>query len=186
MELITTTLPYANGAPHLGHAFELTLADFLVRLQRAKTMKELFFNAGLDEHGLKMERSSISKGYTNPQEYCDAQAADWNTFLTCMEISPDRFYRTTDSKHKSDVQEIFQKLVDKGDIYKGQYKGTYCEGCESFVESTGCDIHPDKKLELVEEENYFFKLTKYASILEGKLLKEQFYPQHYYEEYINK
>lgn len=168
---ITTTLPYANAVPHIGHALEFFQADVIARYQRRKLGSDnVFFNLGLDEHGLKNYRKSIDQGLT-PQEGVDLYAGKWKKFCKDNYISYDSFYRTTDPTHKKLAQKLWLECDKNGDIYKKKYSGLYCVGCESF--KTEKDLIdgkcPDHNIEPEEisEENYFFRLSKYTqNILE--------------------
>ena len=162
---ITTTLPYANSNPHIGHAFEFIIADALVRYFKYRG-DNVFFNIGLDEHGLKIQQAAEDKGIS-PQAYVDELFYSWEDFIQKLKIdSWDSFYRTSDSEHYINVQQFWTEAFNRGDIYKKKYTGTYCVGCESFksdreLEDGKCPDHPTTKLQEVEEENYFFKLSKF-------------------------
>lgn len=166
---ITTTLPYANSKPHIGHAFEFIIGDALSRYFKYNGY-DVFFNIGLDEHGLKIQQAAEKKKIT-PQEYVDELLYDWEDFIEKFKIdSWDSFYRTSDVEHLTKVQNFWKDAVDNNDIYKKKYKGTYCVGCESFklekdLEDGSCPDHPTTELQEVEEENYFFKLSKYRKKL---------------------
>lgn len=162
---ITTCLPYSNGQPHIGHAFEFILGDALSRYFKQNGCN-VFFNLGLDEHGLKIQQTAERKGVT-PQEHVDEIYLGWKDFLEKLNINSwDSFYRTSDKEHVLKVQKFWKKLNDNGDIYKKKYKGTYCVGCEQFktdreLEGDKCPDHPTSELQKIEEENYFFRLSKY-------------------------
>jgi methionyl-tRNA synthetase len=158
---ITTTLPYVNSNAHVGHLLEFIQADFLARYLR-KHRREVFFNTGLDEHGVKIYDTAIEKGLT-PQEWVDSQAEKWKEFCKLFNISYDNFYRTTDQKHKDKVVEVWDKLKDY--IYQENYTGKYCKGCEEFKKDSDlvdgkCPVHKNLELEEVNELNYFLKLTE--------------------------
>jgi len=161
---ITTAIDYVNGAPHIGHAYEKIYTDILFRHFK-KRAKEAFFLTGTDEHGIKIQKTAKSMGIT-PKELCDINAAQFIEAWKLLDIGYSKFIRTTDDYHEKIVQDIFEKLLSKGDIYKHSYTGLYCSGCETFLnpkdldENGNCPIH-GKKPEEVSEENYFFKLTKY-------------------------
>lgn len=161
---ITTAIDYVNGAPHIGHAYEKIYTDILHRHFK-KRAKETFFLTGCDEHGIKIQKTAKSMGIT-PKELCDLNSAKFKEAWELLDIQYSKFIRTTDDYHKKIVQDIFEKLLQNGDIYKHSYKGLYCSGCETFLspkdldEEGRCPIH-NKKPEEVSEENYFFKLTKY-------------------------
>jgi len=165
----TTTLPYVNANPHLGHALEFVHADICARYSRLKG-KEVFLNIGTDEHGQKVWQKAIEEG-KEPQAYVDEYAERFQTFAKTLNISHDRFIRTTDEDHIHAAQEFWRRCNESGDIYKKEYKVKYCVGCElektdSELNTEGrCDVHPDKELEIREEENYFFRFSKYADTL---------------------
>lgn len=161
---ITTAIDYVNGPPHIGHSYEKILTDIIARHYRQREVNT-FFLTGVDEHGTKIEKTAISKGLKT-QEFCDQISDKFKDAWKKLDISYDRFIRTTEQEHKEVVQDIFKTLLKKGDIYKDTYKGLYCNGCESFLnereldENGLCPSHKVKPL-AVEEENYFFKLSKY-------------------------
>ncbi len=162
---ITTSIAYTNGLPHIGFALELVQADVLARYKRKKG-KDVFFLTGTDEHGLKIENSAKDKNI-NPSDYVDQISEKYKTLLTELNISNNDFIRTTDKKrHWPTAKLLWQKLEQKGDIYKKKYIGYYCIGCEAFLtekeldENWQCQIHK-KEPEEIEEENYFFALSKY-------------------------
>ena len=165
---ITTAITYTSGKPHIGNCYEIILADAIARYQRADGY-DVHFLTGSDEHGQKIETRAIEEGKT-PKEFVDATAAVIKTQWDLMNTSYDRFIRTTDADHEEQVQKIFKKLYDQGDIYKGAYEGLYCTECEAFYTSSqvteehtcpvcGNPVHPAK------EEAYFFKMRKYADRL---------------------
>lgn len=161
---LTTAIDYVNGAPHIGHAYEKILADVIIRHKRQLT-DNAFMLTGTDEHGVKIQKTAISKGIT-PKELCDMNFAQFEQAWKELEISYDKIIRTTDEEHKRTVKKIFKKLLDNGDIYKHSYTGLYCSGCECFLnpkDLTEDGLCPDhlKKPEEITEENYFFKLSKY-------------------------
>jgi len=166
VKYITTTLPYANSKPHIGHAFEFIIGDALSRYFKYVRKDEVLFNIGLDEHGLKIQEAAEKEGVP-PQEYVDGLYEVWLDFTKKLKIdSYDNFYRTSDVDHYINVQKFWIELFNKGDIYKKKYKGTYCVGCESFksdreLEDGKCQDHPTTELKEVEEENYFFRLSNY-------------------------
>lgn len=168
---ITTTLPYVNSDPHLGFALELVQADAILRYQSAVLSKETFFNTGTDEHGQKVFQKAKEAGIET-QEYCDQYAAKFKQLLPALGISPDiHFIRTTDEYHVKACQEFWKLCNEAGDIYKKNYKIKYCVGCElekteSDLDENGkCLIHPHLEIELIDEENYFFKFSKYEQPL---------------------
>ena len=164
----TTAIDYVNGAPHIGHAYEKILTDVIYR-HYTQRCDNTFFLTGTDEHGIKIQKTSAEKGMT-PKEFCDMNAQSFKDAWKKLDIGYSKFIRTTDDYHEKVVQKIFQKLVDKGDIYKHAYTGLYCSGCEAFLSEkdlTEDGLCPDhqKKPEVVSEENYFFKLTKYKDAI---------------------
>lgn len=171
---VTTAIDYANGAPHIGHAYEKILTDVIVR-HFCQRSDDVYFLTGLDEHGIKIQKTAAEKGM-EPKQMVDENAAKFIEAWKVLNVDYDQFIRTTDEAHKKIVQKIFKKLVDKGDIYKHSYTGLYCSGCEVFLNEKDltqdglCPIHM-KKPEVVSEENYFFKLTKYKDAI-IKYIKE--------------
>lgn len=166
---ITTTTPYVNSDPHLGFALEIVHADILVRYHKLLG-EELFFNTGTDEHGLKIYRKAQEAGKTT-QEYVDGFAQRFRELLPALHISPDvNFIRTTDAHHKAAAQEFWRRCAQNGDIYKKEYEVKYCVGCElektdsELVDGT-CPIHPNLTIEHIQEENYFFRFSKYQEQL---------------------
>lgn len=171
---ITTTLPYVNADPHIGFAYEVLEADVLARAWRSDG-HEVFFNTGTDEHGQKIAQKADEKGESR-QAYVDHYAGEFNKLKEALNLSFDAFIRTTDEKHIRAAQELWRRCNTNGDIYKKKYSGLYCVGCESFkVESDlvegKCPEH-QKAPELVEEENYFFALSKHQAYLEEYLSRE--------------
>jgi methionyl-tRNA synthetase len=172
---ITTTLPYVNADPHIGHALEFVQADTLARYWRLLG-HEVFFNTGTDEHGQKIAQKADEKG-ENRQSYVDHYAAEFNRLKDALNLSYDHFIRTSSPEHKTAAQEIWRRCAAKGDIYKKSYTGLYCVGCELFYtekeldENKCCLIHKTP-VEEVEEENYFFRLSKYQDALIALLSKE--------------
>ncbi len=164
---ISTAIAYTSGKPHIGNTYEIILADAIARFKRAQGY-DVYFQTGTDEHGEKIELKAKEAGIT-PQEYVDKVAHEIQRIWDKMNTSYDRFVRTTDKKHEEQVQKIFQKMYDKGDIYKGEYKGLYCTPCESFwTESQLVDGKcPDcgREVKMASEEAYFFKLSKYQDRL---------------------
>jgi methionyl-tRNA synthetase len=171
---ITTTLPYVNADPHVGFALELVQADALARYWRLMAKEndgEVFFNTGTDEHGQKIADKAKEAGQ-DVKEYVDHYAGEFQNLKEALNISYDAFIRTTDEKHIKAAQEIWKRCAAKGDIYKKKYKGLYCVGCEMFLRDSDmvdgkCPNHPNQVPQEVEEENYFFALSKY----QDKLLK---------------
>lgn len=166
---ITTTLPYVNDIPHIGHTLEFIQADVIVRYMRSKLGSEnVWFNVGTDEHGLKILQKAESQGKP-VEEFVKFYAERWKEFCEMFHISYDTFYRTSESYHIPDAQEFWKKSLANGDIYKKTYSGQYCVGCEEFKTEKDlvdgvCPLH-NKPTVMVSEENYFFKLSKYKSDL---------------------
>ncbi|AYA99821.1 methionine--tRNA ligase [Lachnoanaerobaculum umeaense] len=164
---ITTAIAYASGKPHIGNTYEIVLADAIARFRREEGL-EVFFQTGTDEHGQKIENKAKDAGIT-PKEYVDNAAGQIRKIWDMMNTSYDKFIRTTDEDHKKQVQKIFKKFYDQGDIYKGFYEGMYCTACESFFTDSqlvegkcpdcGGEVYPAK------EDAYFFKMSKYADRL---------------------
>ena len=165
---ISTAIAYTSGKPHIGNTYEVVLADAIARYKRQRGF-DVYFQTGTDEHGEKIELKAKEAGIS-PKEFVDEKAADIKRIWDIMNTSYDNFVRTTDSKHEKVVQHIFKYMYDKGDIYKGEYKGHYCTPCESFwTDSQLVDGKcPDCGREVEEkcEEAYFFKLSKYQDRLE--------------------
>lgn len=168
---VTTPIYYVNDIPHIGHAYTTIIADALARYQRLKG-KKVFFLTGTDEHGQKIEKTATEKGMT-PKELADQVVIRFKELWQRLNISYDYFIRTTEKFHEEGVQKIFQKLLEKGDIYKGTYQGWYCVSEENFLsedvplEPEGYKICPDcgRKAVLLEEESYFFRLSAYQKPL---------------------
>ena len=165
---ISTAIAYTSGKPHIGNTYEVVLADAIARYKRQRGF-DVYFQTGTDEHGEKIELKAKEAG-VSPKEYVDEKAADIQRIWDIMNTSYDNFVRTTDPNHEKVVQHIFKYMYDKGDIYKGEYKGHYCTPCESFwTDSQLVDGKcPDCGREVEEkcEEAYFFKLSKYQDRLE--------------------
>ncbi|HUX36091.1 MAG TPA: methionine--tRNA ligase, partial [Candidatus Paceibacterota bacterium] len=174
---ITTTLPYVNAEPHIGFAMEIVYADIIARYHGDILKEKVFFNTGTDEHGLKIYRKAVDEG-KEPQAYVDEYAEKFRNLKKALNLSDDlHFIRTTDEHHKKAAQE-FWKLCEKNidpetgraDIYKDTYKTKYCVGCElektdSELVDGKCPIHPNLEIEIIEEENYFFRFSKYQKPL---------------------
>ncbi|MCI9024975.1 MAG: methionine--tRNA ligase [Dorea sp.] len=164
---MTTAIAYTSGKPHIGNTYEIVLADAVARYKRSQGY-DVFFQTGTDEHGQKIEMKAEEAGIT-PKEYVDHVAGEIRRIWDLMNTSYDKFIRTTDEDHEKQVQKIFKKLYDKGDIYKGYYEGMYCTPCESFfTESQLVDGKcPDcgREVQPAKEEAYFFKMSKYADRL---------------------
>ena len=164
---ITTAIAYTSGKPHIGNTYEIVLADAIARFKREQGY-DVFFQTGTDEHGQKIELKAEEAG-VSPQEYVDKVAGEVKRIWDKMNTSYDKFIRTTDDYHVKQVQKIFKKMYDKGDIYKGSYEGWYCTPCESFwTESQlkdGCCPDCGRPVKKAEEEAYFFRMSKYADRL---------------------
>ncbi|MGN1000484.1 MAG: methionine--tRNA ligase [Bacilli bacterium] len=171
---ITTAIAYTSGKPHIGNTYEIVLADAIARYKRFKGF-DVYFQTGTDEHGEKIELKAKEKGVT-PKEFVDEVAGEIKNIWDIMNTSYDKFVRTTDPNHERQVQKIFKKMYDKGDIYLGKYEGLYCTPCESFfTESQLIDGKcPDcgRNVEKASEEAYFFRLSKY----QDRLI--QYYDEH--------
>ncbi|MFZ2187050.1 MAG: methionine--tRNA ligase [Candidatus Moraniibacteriota bacterium] len=165
---ITTTLPYVNGRPHLGHVLEFVQADVLARMARLRG-DEVIFNTGTDEHGQKILQKAAEEGVT-PQEYCDRMSEYFRAVKETLDISYTHFVRTTDEHHKKTAQEFWRRCEAAGDIYKKEYQTKYCVGCElektdSDLDHGKCPDHPNMEIQIVEEENYFFRFSKHQDTL---------------------
>ncbi len=173
---ITTSIPYTNASPHIGFALEIIQADVLARFQKAQG-KEVFFLTGTDEHGLKTLRAAEAAGKST-MEFADEVSGKFQKLAQVLNISNKDFIRTTDEKrHKEAVYKLWEKYKEQGDIYKKKYKGFYCPGCEAFKTQKElidgkCVIH-QKPVEEIEEENYFFKLSKYLPEVKKIIEKEK-------------
>ncbi len=178
---ITTTLPYVNAKPHVGHIMEFIRADAIARHRRMDFQfqenqkidstyhEKVFFNTGSDEHGLKIYQKAVEQNLS-PQEFVDEQHLNIKSLKEKANISYDRFIRTTDEDHKKAAQKFWQICEEKGFIYKKNYTGLYCVGCEAFLSEKDlingeCQDHPGKKLENISEENYFFKYSEFENQL---------------------
>ena len=164
---ITTAIVYTSGKPHIGNSYEIVMADALARFKKLEG-RDVWFQTGTDEHGQKIEEKAAAAGVT-PKEFVDAVSGQIKDICKNLNIAYDRFIRTTDEDHERQVQKIFKKMYDKGDIYKGSYEGMYCTPCESFwTESQLVDGKcPDcgREVKPAKEEAYFFKMSKYADRL---------------------
>ena len=164
---ITTAIAYTSGKPHIGNTYEIILADAIARFKRQEGY-DVFFQTGTDEHGQKIEAKAMEAGVT-PKEYVDKTSGEVRRIWDLMDTSYDKFIRTTDADHERQIQKIFRKFFEQGDIYKGEYKGMYCTECESFYTESqlvdgkcpldGCEVTP------ATEEAYFFRMSKYAQRL---------------------
>lgn len=172
---ITTTLPYVNAKPHIGFALEIVQADAIARYQRSLG-KDVLFNTGTDEHGLKIYRKAQEEG-KKPQAFCNEKAVKFDRLKKTLNLSYTHFIRTTDKHHVKAAQEFWKRCEANGDIYKKSYKVKYCVGCElekteSELEKGKCPVHPQLKIETLAEENYYFRYSKYQKEL-LKLYKKQ-------------
>jgi methionyl-tRNA synthetase len=168
---ITTAIDYANNIIHVGHAYEKVLADSTARYFRLLNgEKNVLFTTGTDEHGSTSQKSAEKKGL-EPLEYVTTISEADKKQIDALHVSYDRFIRTTDEDHIKKAVEFFKKSLHNGDIYKGKYEGYYCEGCEAHKtlseldENGQCPTHPSLQIQKLEEENYFFRLTKYKNFL---------------------
>jgi len=165
---VTTAIDYVNAAPHIGHAYQKIVADVLARWNRL-IEKDVLFVTGTDEHGKKVEESAKKAGFADVKKFVDSVVPKFKEAWKVLNINYDRFIRTTDEDHKKIVEEFILKCNDSGDIYKGNYSGLYCTGCEKFytekeAEKGICPLH-NRPLEKVDEESYFFKLSNYKDFL---------------------
>ncbi len=171
---VTTAIDYVNAAPHIGHAYEKIAADILARYHRLKG-DDVYFQTGVDEHGSNVEKAAL-RAEIPAKVFCDQMTEKFKHAWDKLGLSYDHFFRTTDQSHYQAVQGLFRKMLAKGDIYKGTYKGLYCEGCEDFKrdrdldEDGNCPNHK-KPPYMCSEENYFFRLSKYKEAI-GKWLTE--------------
>ncbi len=186
---LTTAIPYTSRKPHIGNTYEIIMTDALARYKRMRGY-DVFFLTGTDEHGLKIENAAKEQGIT-PKEYVDNITNELKGIWKQMNISYDKFIRTTDDYHVRAVQKIFRKLYDQGDIYKGEYEGWYCTPCESFwTETQAADCKcPDcgRPVEKSKEEAYFLKLSKYQKQLEDYIAAHEdfIYPEARKKEMVN-
>ncbi len=169
---LTTAIDYANGDPHLGHAFEKIGADVIARYHRMRG-DDVWFLIGMDEHGQKVAQTAADRGLT-PQALVDEVAATFQAMWRRLDISNDQFIRTTEPAHKNGVQALIERIFEKSpsDFYEKSYEGHYCVGCEAFKQENEvvdgrCVLHPTRVLEWVEERNWFFRLSKYADFLKS-------------------
>ncbi|MFH1681844.1 MAG: methionine--tRNA ligase [Candidatus Eisenbacteria bacterium] len=164
---LTTAIDYVNSRPHIGTAFEKVAADCIARYKRLRGL-DTFFSMGNDEHSLNVEREARAQGL-DPVDYCDRMAREFESIWRLLDLSYDRFVRTTEPAHEKAVREVFRRIEEKGDIHKGLYRGLYCVSCENFLQEKDlvdgkCPVHlrePDR----IEEENFFFRLTRYRDAL---------------------
>lgn len=171
---ITTAIAYVNAPPHIGHAMEFIQADAVARYHRLKK-EDVFFMTGTDEHGTKVAETARKQG-KEPQELADANARIFKDMCQLLNVEYDKFIRTSDEDHQRGAQKLWKKLMEAGDIYKDTYEGLYCVGCEAFVLEKDlvdgkCPNH-NKEPELLKEENYFFRLSKYSDQI-GELIESE-------------
>ena len=171
---LTTAIDYANGDPHIGHAYEKIGADAIARYRRLRG-DDVHFLIGMDEHGQKVEQTAAQQGVT-PQALVDSLAEAFSTMWRRLGISNDQFVRTTDAMHRAGVQALIERILERNpdDFYEKAYEGWYCVGCESFKQDAEiidgkCVLHPTRTLEWVEERNWFFRLTRYSGFLKTLL-----------------
>ncbi len=168
--VVTTPIYYVNASPHIGSAYTTMAADAIARYHRLRGNQVLMVT-GTDEHGQKIQRTAEERGI-DPQQHCDQIASEFQRLWSLLKIRYDRFIRTTDPRHVAIAKEFFQRVWDQGDIYAGQQQGWYCVSCEEFkdeselIEGGFCPIHTNKKAEWRDEQNYFFKLSRYQQALE--------------------
>lgn len=168
--LITTAIDYVNDVIHIGHAYQKMLADCVARFERIRRGKDnVFFVTGTDEHGQNVYNTALKKGI-EIKKFVDGISKQDQEQQDTLQISYDRFIRTTDEDHKKFAGEFFQKVYNAGYIYKGTYKGLYCEGCEAYETEKDlvdgkCSLHPTGEIQVVEEENYFFKFSEFKEFL---------------------
>ncbi|MFM7438813.1 MAG: methionine--tRNA ligase, partial [Snowella sp.] len=167
---LTTPLYYVNDVPHLGSAYTTMVADTVARFKRLQGYSVLLIT-GTDEHGQKIQRTAEAKGL-NPQIHCDAIAASFEQLWQKLNIQYDRFSRTTNPRHAEIVKAFYNRVWEQGDIYGAQQQGWYCVACEEFKEQRElladgcCPLHPNLRAEWRDEENYFFRLSRYQTQLE--------------------
>ena len=173
---VTTAIDYVNAAPHLGHAYERTGADALARFHRQRG-DDVFFLTGTDENATKNEQAAREKGVPT-QAFVDELAAEFRRLCDVYQITYDRFIRTSvDEDHKRGVQEFVRRWIANGDVYRGTYEGYYCVGCEAFYDESDlvngqCPLHPNRQIQHIKEENYFFRLSKYEKALKELYAKD--------------
>ena len=165
---ITTPIYYVNDVPHIGHAYTTVAADAAVRYHRLAGDAS-YLLTGTDEHGEKIERAAREHGMSAKQ-WTDSMIPPWKEVWANLDISYDDFIRTTEERHEGPVQDFVQALYDKDEVYLGTYEGLYCVGCEQFktpddLVDGRCPLHPNRDIEHVKEDNYFFRLSKYAQPL---------------------
>ena len=187
---ITTTIPYANAPPHIGFALEIVQADVLARWNKLKS-KDVFFLTGTDEHVTKNYQTAKKEGLT-PQEFVDKNSGYFKELTKSLSISNNNFIRTTDKKnHWLGVIHLWKILAKKGDIYKKKYTGCYCSGCERFITEKDlvegrCPNHPNLEIEKIDEENYFFRLSKYSEKIKKLIQNDKLliYPEQWKNDFL--
>ena len=174
---LTTAIDYANGEPHIGHAYEKIGADTIARYRRLRG-DDVYFLTGLDEHGQKVAQAAAERG-VSPQEFVDEMASRFERMWSRLSISYDRFMRTTAADHKRGVRALIKRIHENtpDDFYEKSYEGWYCVGCELFkrdneIENGKCVLHPTRELQWTTERNWFFRLTRYEPFLR-KLFAER-------------
>ena len=165
---LTTAIDYANGDPHMGHAFEKIGADAIARYRRLRG-DDVWFVIGMDEHGQSVQQEA-ERQERDPQEWVDAVADQFRRIWELLEISNDDFIRTTERRHEHAVDALIEKIQAAGDIYTDRYEGYYCARCEAFRKEAElvdgrCPLHPNREIVWTEEDNYFFRLSKYRDRL---------------------
>lgn len=178
---VTTPIYYVNDVPHLGHTCTTVVTDIIARYHKL-IGDEVFFLTGTDEHGAKVAEAAEKKGLS-PQKFVDQISLNFKQIWPRLNIQYDYFIRTTNPDHERIAQKLIQKIYQNGDIYKGKYEGLYCVGCEKFITETDlvsgrCPFHPNQKIQKQSEENYFFKLSKYAPLL-IKAIQDSHDKNHY-------
>lgn len=172
---ISTTLPYVNSHPHMGHCFEFVLADVIASYHRICLGINVIFNTGIDEHGQKVYQKATELGFKNTQEYVDLMAANWYGFMNALCMHYTKFYRTTSQQHKKNVLQYYNALKIGGSIYTKEYTGNYCTGCEAFItdkdktSESYCHVH-GTPLQKMHEINQFFSLNKYSDKINNNLI----------------
>ena len=175
---VTTAIAYPNSVPHLGHALEIIQADVYARFQRLLG-KDVFFQTGTDEHGNKNWQTAQKEG-KEIREFLDENVAVFKELYKALNISHDYFIRTSDRKiHYPGSIKLWKELIKSKDIYKKNYEGLYCTGCEAFktkreLENKKCPNHPTKEIEIIKEENYFFRLSKYKDKVAKKIKSDEY------------
>ncbi len=178
---VTTPIYYVNDIPHIGHTCTTVAADIVARYHKLLN-EQVFFLTGTDEHGAKVAEAAAKEGLT-PKEFTDKVSQVFAEIWPKLGIKYDYFIRTTDPEHEKIVGEVLEKIYEKGDIYKGKYTGLYCIGCEAFINEGDlidghCPLHPNREVVRQEEENYFFRLSKYVPALIEAIENEN-HPLHY-------